>query len=274
MHYVWSMKRQRGGVTKRAATMPRASALTESPYQSAAHELNERIEDIDDSIDIVGLQSAVEELVTDAEALRDEQQERLDNMPEGLQQGSTGQLLQDRVEQLDAFIDELQAIDLDEWEAEPFTPEDERNEAGEEVDENGNTRDEYDEEPLNSEGLSEADYTASKLEEDPRSQPRRRLGEQVLVLPSYRAGPRPRRRCGRGLTVPDHAALAGHPLPDGVEDVLGPGPAQRSLGQLAEHVIRHPDGDYFGRHIVSLLQVVEVLACHIDYVTRLDKFVV
>ena len=63
-------------------------------------------------------------MVCDLESIRDDLQDRLDNMPEGLQQGDTGQLLQDRIDQLDAAISDLENIDFDEDEENDVDPED------------------------------------------------------------------------------------------------------------------------------------------------------
>lgn len=46
-------------------------------------------------------------------SIRDEQQYRLDNMPEQLQDSDTGTMLQERIDGLDAAIDELESIDED-----------------------------------------------------------------------------------------------------------------------------------------------------------------
>ena len=43
----------------------------------------------------------------------DETQDSLDNMPEGLQEGDTGQLLQERIDNLDEAISELESIDYE-----------------------------------------------------------------------------------------------------------------------------------------------------------------
>ena len=43
----------------------------------------------------------------------DETQNSLDNMPEGLQEGDTGQLLQERIDNLESAISDLEAIDYD-----------------------------------------------------------------------------------------------------------------------------------------------------------------
>ena len=45
--------------------------------------------------------------------IQDEVQGSLDNMPEGLQEGDTGQLLQERIDNLEYAISDLEAIDYD-----------------------------------------------------------------------------------------------------------------------------------------------------------------
>lgn len=102
--------------THRSKTRPRASQLTGSEYLSQAHQLNERIEDFDD---IPSMEEFIDELKGDAENLRDETQEKLDAMPEQFQEGATGELLNERVEALDAFIDELDSLDIPEAFEEP-----------------------------------------------------------------------------------------------------------------------------------------------------------
>lgn len=52
-------------------------------------------------------------IIADLEEIRDEQQDRLDNMPEGLQQGDTGMLLQDRIDCLESAISDLESIDFE-----------------------------------------------------------------------------------------------------------------------------------------------------------------
>lgn len=47
------------------------------------------------------------------EEIRDDLQDRLDNMPEGLQEGDVGQLLQERIDSLEDVIDNLNCIDID-----------------------------------------------------------------------------------------------------------------------------------------------------------------
>lgn len=52
-------------------------------------------------------------IVEDLANIMDELQDRFDNMPEGLQLGDTGQLLEERIDSLQSAIDSLEYIDFD-----------------------------------------------------------------------------------------------------------------------------------------------------------------
>lgn len=52
-------------------------------------------------------------LVRELEQIRDELQERLDNMPENLQNSETAELLQSRIDGLEGAISDLESIDID-----------------------------------------------------------------------------------------------------------------------------------------------------------------
>jgi hypothetical protein len=123
MHYVWDIKLQRGGIRRRSLTKPTPAQMTVSEYKTAAYGINESFEASrkDAEGDLDAIQSAVEEAKSDAIDLRDEQQEKLDNIPEGLQQGPIGELIQERISALETFIEELEALDFDP----PADPEDE-----------------------------------------------------------------------------------------------------------------------------------------------------
>lgn len=60
--------------------------------------------------------TAAEEIASDLEDLKDELECNLDNIPEQLQDGAAGSLLQERIEELESAIDELQSIDYEEFE--------------------------------------------------------------------------------------------------------------------------------------------------------------
>jgi hypothetical protein len=107
-YYLWSF---RYGGTRKSLTRPKPSQLTQSEYLSTIYELQER--------DISGetmeeLSTLRDDIVSELEELRDAQQEKLDNMPEGLQQGSTGELLQERYDTVDGVVSELEGIYFDE----------------------------------------------------------------------------------------------------------------------------------------------------------------
>lgn len=87
--------------------------VTTSDYQLSVGEIVYRWQE---NYDIS--QEGVDSMVCDLESIRDDLQDRLDNMPEGLQQAETGQLLQDRIDQLDGAISDLQNIDFDDMEDE------------------------------------------------------------------------------------------------------------------------------------------------------------
>ena len=128
MYYTWRIKTTYGGTTHRSQTAPRPSQLTHSEYKSQAYALIEQMEDaLKGDVEPEDIQSAAQEAVSEAENLRDEEQSKLDNMPEGLQQGDTGQLIQERIDALEQFISEVEG-----FECEDFDPEDGEHETKEE----------------------------------------------------------------------------------------------------------------------------------------------
>lgn len=107
-YYWWKF---RHGGKNYSKTQPKASQLTNSTFYSGVYAVQEQIGEAsaDD-----GLEGLRDDVVGQLEELRDQCQESHDNMPEGLQQGDTGQLLEDRVSAMDSAIDEFQNIDFDE----------------------------------------------------------------------------------------------------------------------------------------------------------------
>jgi hypothetical protein len=76
------------------------------------YDINERLESIDGET-AEDFESAISEIVGDLENLRDETQEKHDNMPEQLQQGDTGQLLEERVQSIEGMISNLESVTID-----------------------------------------------------------------------------------------------------------------------------------------------------------------
>lgn len=91
-------------------TMPKPSQTTSSEFMSTVLGVEESLAELNLESDF---KSEIETAVSDLENLRDETQDKLDNMPEGLQQGDTGQLLQERVDEIDSMINDLEGIDTD-----------------------------------------------------------------------------------------------------------------------------------------------------------------
>lgn len=132
-YYKWSIKTGPAtGVIHRSKTYPKPSDLTGSPFQKSLLEIQERVGTLEagNYETSEDLSSDLDGITGDIEALRDETQSSLENMPEGLQQGDVGQMLQERIDGLDSWISDLQGVDLDFGfdEDEPEEPEDKESE--------------------------------------------------------------------------------------------------------------------------------------------------
>lgn len=126
-YYWWEF---RYGGLHRSKTYPKPAQLTQSPFLQEYYSIQEDLEGLSaDSAE--DLKTQVEEIVSRLENLRDEAQGSLDNMPEGLQQGDTGQLLQERVDGLDGWASDLEGVDLD-FEFDEEEPEQEEGESEDE----------------------------------------------------------------------------------------------------------------------------------------------
>jgi len=93
--------------------------MTTSDFLAQMWDIEERIADFtvdaleEFEIAAEGLQMEINEIVSELETLRDEQEEKRDNMPESLQDSQVGELLQSRYEAVDEMIGELEAVDTD-----------------------------------------------------------------------------------------------------------------------------------------------------------------
>jgi hypothetical protein len=102
-------------VSKKA---PRPSQLTMSDFKSQWRGFAEEMQDLalDDS-----LHDALQEIAGRIRDLGSEQEDKLGNMPDGLQQSPTGELLQERVDACSNWADEIEGLEQPELE-EPETP--------------------------------------------------------------------------------------------------------------------------------------------------------
>lgn len=120
-YYKWTTRPGgRGrGILHRSPTYPKPQQLTSSDFLRRVYDINDLLAELQSFLPRDDIEAARDEAVNMAEELRDEQQEKLDNMPESLQYSPTGELLQERHDALEAFIDELQGVEIPDEVEEP-----------------------------------------------------------------------------------------------------------------------------------------------------------
>ena len=101
-----------GGQPIYSKTKPRQSQLTNNSFKQELYSIQESVEDFSPE-DPDEVSEFVEELISNLEELRDTCQESFDNIPEQLQEGNSGQILQERIENLDDVISNLENIDTE-----------------------------------------------------------------------------------------------------------------------------------------------------------------
>lgn len=101
----------------RQKTPFRRSQLTSSEYLSTLY-------DWEDSLSALSSMDDAQSMADDIRQLGEEQREKFDNMPEGLQQGDTGQMIEERADACDAAADEIEEI-IGEWESSKADTDDE-----------------------------------------------------------------------------------------------------------------------------------------------------
>ena len=175
-YWWWKFRHGRKQMSK---TQPKPSQLTQSNFLSQLYEIQERIEGLEAND---SLASEVEEIVSSLNDLADECESNRDSMPDSLQDSDTGSMLQERADACRSAADELEGIDLGDFDED----EDQRpmiecahcEGTGHEPDENGEeteaecgecggsgeVRDE-DAEPRNYDGETAEEYWQNKLEE-------------------------------------------------------------------------------------------------------------
>lgn len=110
-YYWWKfMVGGRGGPKHYSKVPPRQSQLTQSEFLSALYAIQEEIEDLEADD---GLGAAVEDIANRLRELGSEQEEKKNNLPDSLQDGSSGELLQERADACESAADELEGITFD-----------------------------------------------------------------------------------------------------------------------------------------------------------------
>lgn len=107
-YYWWQFAFRSKQVSK---TMPRRSQyVTRSEHLGAIYDLEDQLSEMetDDIQD-----GCLDNIISEIENIRDICQERLDNMPEQLQEAPSGQTLQEYIDNLESWQSDLEGIDLD-----------------------------------------------------------------------------------------------------------------------------------------------------------------
>jgi hypothetical protein len=94
---------------RRSLSRPKPSQLTMSDFWQEVYSIKEQAEATVPEFD--GIESDIEDIKSQIENHRDEQDSRKSNMPDNLQEGPTGELLQGRYDALDECVDTLGGID-------------------------------------------------------------------------------------------------------------------------------------------------------------------
>lgn len=109
-YYWWAlMSGDRYGPKRYSKTMPKPSQLTNSEFLGTMGDIEEEIGSLaaDD-----GLEDSVADIAGRIRELGEEQKGKFDNMPDSLQQGEIGQLLEERANKCSEIADELENIDF------------------------------------------------------------------------------------------------------------------------------------------------------------------
>lgn len=111
-YYHWTLYKR---PTQRSKTRPSRSQLTGSSFKAQLYDL------IDSTLPGCEGQGDLESLAGDVRELASEAQSSFDNMPESLQQGDTGQMLENRVSELEAWADEIESAASELGEKDEYT---------------------------------------------------------------------------------------------------------------------------------------------------------
>ena len=111
-YYWWKF---RFGGKHYSKTPPKRSQLTQSDFLSQIYEIEDDIA-IFECNNPEDLRSALDDFASRISGLGEECSDRLSNMPESLQQGSTGELLQNRADECELWASEVEAIDVPDFE--------------------------------------------------------------------------------------------------------------------------------------------------------------
>lgn len=114
-YYWWKfMVGGRGGPKHYSKTPPKPSQLTQSEFLQGLRGIQEQVDALAADSE---LPDAVADIVQQLRDLGQEQEDKKDNLPDSLQNGPTGELLDSRKEACEQAADEFEQIDFDNDEA-------------------------------------------------------------------------------------------------------------------------------------------------------------
>jgi hypothetical protein len=108
-YYWWKF---RYGGKRVSTTPPKPKDLTQSDFLISVYNIEEEIENFMAS-DKDSFDNQKEDILNQIEELKSETEDKLGNMPEQLQYAPTGELLQERIDGLDEWYNELDSIDFE-----------------------------------------------------------------------------------------------------------------------------------------------------------------
>lgn len=108
-YWWWSF---RFGGKHYSLTPPKQSQLTQSAFFSELYSIEEDMDELT-CTDKDEFDSAKQEILDRIESLKDETEGKRENMPESLQDGDTGILLQERVDGLESWYNEIEAVECE-----------------------------------------------------------------------------------------------------------------------------------------------------------------
>lgn len=170
-YYICRIKLQRGGMTIRSKDPIPRYRTTVSEFYSTLWQIE------DEAFSGVETSEQLRDVATQVRELGEAQQEKLDNMPEGLQEGSTGEMLRERAEACEAWADEIeQAAETLDEKLSAIDEHEKMQETYDQTDESGGAPEEWDEGEFGEIGefdaeQARADALAEAIEEAEQANP-------------------------------------------------------------------------------------------------------
>lgn len=114
-YYSWTLY---GQATRISSTYPKRQQLTSSDFLITVYDLEDRLSDVRNGTyeTMDDIKTEVESIIDEINTLKDETQEKRDNMPEQLQETGSGEMLGQRVDDLDSWVSDLEGIDYPDFE--------------------------------------------------------------------------------------------------------------------------------------------------------------